>query len=173
MCVCVLSVQGRAVDGCPASSTSCPHPPPRGADWARSDPPRPPIGRTDAGCSLWAAAPARTPPLAGWRRAAPPEGPMSQTIQHRTGPVQTKYPPPLSLRVDFEPFAYSTCVPHVWWSALHSACCTRPPESPEPGAPTAGRCHGAAWPSDGERKRLIVCGLANRGDTVTQRVCRC
>ncbi len=53
---------------------SCPLLPPRGADWACSAPPAHLIGQTDAGCSLWAAAPARMPRLTGSRPAAQPEG---------------------------------------------------------------------------------------------------
>lgn len=76
----IVSVQGWVADGCPAVSMSCPLRPPRGADWACSAPPGPPIGQTDAGCSLWAAAPARTPRLTGWRPAAQPEGPVTRLV---------------------------------------------------------------------------------------------
>lgn len=68
VCVSVLwsvSVRGSEVDGCLVFSMSCPLLPPPAADWARSFPPGPLIGQTDAGCSLWAEAPVHRQLLTG------------------------------------------------------------------------------------------------------------
>lgn len=142
--LCCVSVQGWAVDGCPASSMSCPLPPLRGADWACSAHPGPLIGRTDAGCSLWAAAPARTPPPTGWRPAAQPEGSVTRSVVRQ------------SLEHFQTTWCCSTCIPHVWWSVLRNACYTRPPTGPEPDAPTEEWCHGAVSPNEEEGGREEV-----------------